>query len=133
MKRVKILLLAALLVALAVATAVARERKERGARLQFDKTCYDFGTVDRRGENLVCEFGFENVGNEPLVLLSVTTSCSCLKADFSRKPVLPGERGVVRMKLEVNKVERGVFRRVVQVRSSSIEGDNILTMQGRAQ
>ena len=133
MNRSKIFLLVALLVTLAVAPIVARERKERGARLQFDNACYDFGTVERRGENLVCEFSFENVGNEPLVMLSVTTSCSCLRADYSRKPVHPGERGVVRMTLETNKVERGVFHRVVQVRSNSIDGDNILTVQGRAQ
>lgn len=133
MKRTTILTLVALLLLSIAMPTVARERKERGARLQFSCASHDFGTVSRRGNDLVCEFEFENSGDEPLVVLSVTTSCSCLKAECSRKPVSPGERGVVRIMLEANKVERGVFHRVIQVRSNSIEGDNILTVQGRAE
>ena len=123
-------------VALAVAvTAVAQsgEPTKQGAHLKFESAKYDFGTVVRRGENLVHEFQFVNSGTEPVVVLSVTTSCSCLRAEYSRKPIAVGESGAIRIVLEPHKVERGVFHRVIQVRSNSIEGVNLLTVQGRAE
>ena len=64
------------------------------------------------------------------MLLAVTTTCSCLKAEFSRKPIAPGESGVVKIILESAKADKGLFRRIVQVRSTSNGGTNILTIKG---
>ena len=78
------------------------------------------------------EIGFVNDGSSPLVILSVTTSCSCLKADYSRKPVAAGERGVIKIIYEARKMELGVFHRVIQVRSNSTDGVNLITVQGNS-
>ncbi len=111
----------------------AEEQKEyKGAHLAFEHTEYDFGEVSRRGDDTSCMFRFVNDGTEPLVILSATTSCSCLKAEFSRKPVAVGERGEVRLTLESKKVEKGVFRRIVQIRSNSTGGTEVLTIKGVA-
>ena len=75
---------------------------------------------------------FMNDGTEPLVLLSVITSCSCVKADFSRKPIAVGEKGEVVLLIEVKKMEKGLFHRVVQVRSNSVGGTENLTIEGVA-
>lgn len=103
-----------------------------GARLKLDTATLDFGDVQRRGGDLVREIGFVNDGSSPLVILSVTTSCSCLKADYSRKPVAPGERGAIRIVYEARKMELGVFHRVMQVRSNSVDGVNLITVQGNS-
>ena len=103
-----------------------------GAHLKLDAATLDFGDVQRRGGDLVREIGFVNDGSSPLVILSVTTSCSCLKADYSRKPVAAGERGVIKIIFEARKMELGVFHRVIQVRSNSTDGVNLIAVQGNS-
>lgn len=109
----------------------AQERREmKGAHIAFEQTEHDFGEVLRKGEDKSCTFRFINDGTEPLVVLSATTSCSCLKTDFSRKPIGVGESGEIRLVLESKKMEKGMFRRIVQIRSTSITGTEILTIKG---
>lgn len=108
------------------------EEKRDGAHLKFEKSECDFGNISRRGADKVCTFRFVNDGNEPLVVLSATTTCSCLKTDFSRKPIPAGESGEIRLTLESKKVEKGVLRRIVQIRSNSTGGTEIITIKGVA-
>ena len=111
----------------------AEERKEyKGAHILFEQTECDFGEVTRKSADKICEFNFVNDGVEPLVVLSATTSCSCLRAEFSRKPIGIGESGKIRLTLESKKVDKGVFRRVVQIRSNSVGGTEIITITGIA-
>ena len=119
-----------LLVVTAVPTQAKDKRGNEGARLKFEQNSYDFGTISRKGEDRECEFCFVNSGSEPLVILSAQTSCSCLKVDFSRKPIAPGQKGVVKLLVEVRKMEKGVFHRVVQIKSNSATGTEILTIKG---
>lgn len=109
----------------------AEERKEyKGAHISFEQTECDFGEVSRRGADKTCVFRFVNDGTEPLVVLSATTTCSCLKTEFSRKPIAVGESGEVKLSLESKKVDKGVFRRIVQIRSNSVGGTEIITIKG---
>ena len=104
----------------------------KGPLLVFDETTHDFGDVERRGGDLVREFVFRNEGSAPLVLLRVLTSCSCLKASFSKRPVAPGGEETVRITYEPHKSEPGVFNKVIQVYSNSVSGREILTVQGNS-
>lgn len=109
----------------------AEERKEyKGAHISFEQTECDFGEVSRRGADKTCVFRFVNDGTEPLVILSATTTCSCLKTEFSRKPIAVGESGEIKLSLESKKVDKGVFRRIVQIRSNSVGGTEIITIKG---
>ena len=116
---------------MAVLPLNADEQKEyKGAHISFERTECDFGEVSRKGDDKVCTFRFVNDGTEPLVVFSATTSCSCLKAEFSHKPIAVGEKGDIRLILESKKVDKGVFRRVVQIRSNSVSGTEIITIKG---
>ena len=130
MRKFKIILSMSLLSLFAM--PMSQAQTHNGAHLSFaDSTC-DFGEISRRGKDLVREMEYVNNGSSPLVVLSVTTSCSCLKADFSRKPVAPGERGVIRIICEVRKMDAGVFHRVIRVKSNSADGVHLITVQGNA-
>lgn len=116
---------------MAINSSYAEEKKNYdGAHIAFEYTEYNFGEIMRRGEDKSCVFRFVNDGSEPLVILSATTTCSCLKAEFSRKPVAVGQSGEIRLMLESKKVDKGVFHRVVQIRSNSVGGADILTIKG---
>lgn len=108
------------------------KRTRNGAHISFEQTEMNLGEISRMGENKRCVFRFVNDGVEPLVILSATTTCSCLKAEFSRKPIAVGEAGEIVLSLESKKVENGVFHRIVQIRSTSTSGTEILTIKGVA-
>ena len=111
----------------------AEEKKNfEGAHLKLEQTECDFGDISRSGKDKVCIFRFTNDGTEPLVVLSATTTCSCLKSEFSRKPIAVGESGEIKLTLESNKIDKGVLRRIVQIRSNSTGGTEILTIKGVA-
>lgn len=86
----------------------------------------------RKGGDLVREFRFVNDGTAPLVLVRVITSCSCLKASFSKRPVEPADSGVIRIIYEPHKSEPGAFNKVIQVYSNSVDGRDVITVQGNS-
>lgn len=110
----------------------AAGRVQGGAHLHFLETAHDFGDIPRRGGDLVKEFTFVNDGTEPLVILRVITSCTCTKASYSKRPVAPGQCGVIKIIYEPHKKEPGAFSKVIQIFSTSVEGRNLLTIRGNS-
>lgn len=104
----------------------------QGARLGVEHPTYNFGDVSRKGGDLVHEFVFTNDGTVPLVITRVVTSCSCLKTSYPKRPVPPGESGVIRVTYEPNKSEPGAFNKVIQIYSNSVDGRDVITVQGNS-
>lgn len=99
----------------------------------FDRVSHDFGDVKRKGGDLIKEFRFVNKGDAPLVIKKITKSCSCMSVTYSRKPVLPGESSVIKIKYEPHKVETGVFNKVIQIYSNDATGKvRLITIQGNS-
>ena len=93
---------------------------------------YDLGPIPEDGGTVSRVYTFRNSGNAPLVVVRAETSCTCTKASFSKRPVAPGERGVVKVIYEPHKKEPGAFSKVIQIFSTSIEGRNVLTVRGNS-
>lgn len=125
------ILLLTLLGSLVFAAGYAQQRPA-GAHLHMEVASHDFGDVPRKGGDLEREFTFTNDGTVPLVVTRVITSCSCLKASYSKRPVPPGEQGVIRITYEPHKSEPGVFNKVIQVYSNSVDGRDVITVQGNS-
>ena len=98
-------------------SAMAEQNSENG--VVFDKNVFDFGNVQRENRDYSCSFIIENMAEKPLVVLSVKTSCSCLKAKYSRRPLKTGEKSCITMTLEAAKMEPGIFHRVVEVETNA--------------
>lgn len=103
-----------------------------GAHLRFDQTVWDFGSVSRKGGDVVKEFTFVNDGSKPLVITGITMSCTCIKVEYPKRPVGVGERSSIRLVYEPHKMSPGVFYKVVQVHSNSVDGVRHLTVSGSA-
>lgn len=110
----------------------AQRHQKGGAELTLERDSYNYGDVPRQKNIVECEFPFTNTGTQPLVILNVKTSCSCLKAEFSRKPVKSGEKGVIKLLLEANKMDDGAFYRVIQILSNSKKRNMVITVQGNS-
>lgn len=122
-----------LCVVLAMCCAVFQTAAQQvGPKMTFDSATHDFGDVERKGGDLVKEFRFVNDGDAPLVIKKITKSCSCTTVSYSRKPVIPGQSGVITIKYEPHKVEEGVFNRVIQIYSNESKKARILAIQGNS-
>jgi hypothetical protein len=98
----------------------------------FDSVSHNFGDVPRKGGVLVKEFRFVNEGDAPLVIKKITKSCSCMDVDYSRKPVKPGESGVIKVTYQPHKVEAGIFNKVLQIYNNSSDEVRLITIQGNS-
>lgn len=125
----KILLVLSLLMFSVSAFGQQSNRAETSG-IVFDKKVFDFGDVLRENKNYTCVFTLENKTDKPLVLLSVKTSCSCLKAQYVRRPLKVGQTTDIVMTLEAGKMEKGVFHRVVEVHTNS--GVAYITVRGNS-
>lgn len=87
-----------------------------GANIKFDFNTYDYDTIEK-GSDGYCTFTFRNVGSEPLVITSASSSCGCTTPEYSKKPVMPGKTGVVRVRYNTELV--GSFRKTIVVKSNA--------------
>jgi len=69
-----------------------------GPELNLPQDVYDFGTVKISKDTLVATYYFKNSGTDTLFITDVKPSCGCTVSDFSTKPILPGEGGVITLK-----------------------------------
>lgn len=120
------------LVFLCVAAIAMAQQKANGPEMVFERTVHNFGNVQRKGGDLIAMFRFVNEGDTPLVIKKVHKSCSCTTADYSRRPVLPGERGEIKIKYEPHKVEAGIFHKVIQIYTNESKKVRLITIQGNS-
>ncbi|MDR2026939.1 MAG: DUF1573 domain-containing protein [Prevotellaceae bacterium] len=65
-------------------------------KIEFEKTVHDFGLVPSILGPVTYSFKFKNVGDKPLSIKSVSSSCGCTSPDWTKAPVQPGETGEVK-------------------------------------
>lgn len=65
-------------------------------KIQFESTTHDFGTVTEDKGDITHEFVFTNTGDKPLVVQRVSASCGCTTSGWTKEPVQPGEKGIVK-------------------------------------
>ena len=73
-----------------------REKNDTTA-LIFDTKKWNFGDIPEDGGEVEHLFSFKNGSSKPVVILDVSSGCGCTTPSFSRKPVLPGADGEVKV------------------------------------
>jgi hypothetical protein len=63
---------------------------------EFAEMEYDFGTINE-GQVVEHVFNFTNNGQSPLVISNITASCGCTSPEWTKTPVNPGEKGMVKV------------------------------------
>ncbi|MEG2666337.1 MAG: DUF1573 domain-containing protein, partial [Bacteroidales bacterium] len=64
---------------------------------------HDYGEIVQ-GANGDCEFEFTNIGNEPLLLSDVRSSCGCTTPSWPREPIMPGKKSKIKVHYDTNRV-----------------------------
>ncbi|QNK61686.1 DUF1573 domain-containing protein [Pedobacter sp. PAMC26386] len=66
------------------------------AEFKFEKETHDFGKIPLTSPVSV-EFKFVNVGDEPLILTKVETTCGCTVPTYTQTPIKKGESGLIKV------------------------------------
>lgn len=99
------------------------------AKLEFEETSHNFGTISEKGGKAVHNFVFKNIGDAPLILTNVRAGCGCTTPEWNRQPVAPGEKGNI--KVSFDPLHRpGSFIKSVTVNSNAINPVISLTIRG---
>ena len=125
----------ACLAAVLSAFAFTVNADEKGAKANakaiamFSEKNYDFGYIKEEKGAVSHEFEFENVGDEPLIIVSATASCGCTRPEYPTKPIKPGKTG--KIKVIYNPAGRpGPFRKKVLVKTNGKKGRYSLYVEG---
>lgn len=97
--------------------------------IKFDKVLHDFGKI-KEGTLATYSFIFYNTGTTPLILSNVQASCGCTTPEWSKEPIKPGAKGLI--KAAYNSYGRpGEFQKYITVKSNG-GADVTLTIKGNA-
>lgn len=100
-----------------------------GAILSIENNSYNFGRIREDQGNLSHTFTFSNNGTQPLVVSNVRSTCGCAVPEWSKEPILPGEKGSITVEFSPsNRV--GQFHKTIQIQSTAINTNMFLTITG---
>lgn len=95
---------------------VSQAQRPAAACIEFEYSMFNYDTIEQGSDGL-CTFTFRNTGSEPLIISSASSSCGCTTPEYSKKPVLPGKTG--KIKVRYNTETLGSFRKTVVVKSNA--------------
>lgn len=67
-----------------------------GPIISFEEVTFDFGDITQ-GDKVEHVFSFENTGVEPLIITNVQTTCGCTAPEWSRDPIIPGQKSSIKV------------------------------------
>lgn len=105
----------------------AQDKVASGAHIEFETEVIDYGTIVQNADGLR-EFRFTNTGNEPLVISNAKGSCGCTVPNWPKKPINPGESGVIEVKYATNRL--GPINKSVTVQSNADNSNVVLRIKG---
>ena len=91
------------------------------AQIAFERTDYNFGELNQ-GEKAIHIFNFKNIGDAPLVLNNVLSTCGCTVPEWPKEPILKDSTGVVQVLFDSSS-KIGRQNKVITIRSNSKDGD----------
>lgn len=87
-----------LLFALVISATVFAQAQTKPGEFKFESEVHDFGNVVI-GKPAVYTFVFTNLGEAPIIISKVETTCGCTVPEYTKTPVKNGEKGFVKVTL----------------------------------
>lgn len=66
------------------------------AVIRFEQKVHDFGNIKEIDGPVAYDFIFVNDGKAPILIKNVESSCGCTSPEWSKQPVLPGQKGFIK-------------------------------------
>lgn len=98
--------------------------------IQFEAKVYDFGEA-QPNVTVNHTYRFKNVGQAPLKVLKVTSSCGCTATGLSKDELLPGEEGEISVALTVPSMRGATTKSVYVETNDPDEPRSVLSIKGK--
>ncbi len=121
----KLMTLCAVFVAFIAMTAMQTDHK---ADFKFEKETHNFGKIPQ-GKPVSVDFVFTNIGDEPLIISNIESTCGCTVPKYTTSPVLKGEKGIVTVTFNAAAVQPG-FTKAVTLKSNARTPIKVLYIKG---
>ncbi len=95
--------------------------------VKWVKESFDFGKI-KQNKPVEVEFEVMNTGNAPLLIVKVEPACGCTTADYTKSPILPGQKGKVKVVFDAKTL--GNFSKSVNVTTNAKEALTIIKFFG---
>lgn len=102
--------------------------KKGSASISFDKSEYDFGTVNE-GDIVETTFKLTNSGKTDLVITDAKVTCGCTVPVWPKKPIKPGQTEDVKVKFNTNGKQNRQQKNITLI-TNTATGREILTLKG---
>lgn len=101
----------------------------QGARIELSSKELDLGELYTDDDKQQVRLSFRNVGDRPLVITEVRTSCSCTTVQYERRPIQPDEQSALTIIFDPKRAPEGALYRVIQLFSTSAAGVEHITLK----
>lgn len=101
-------------------------------KITFSETEHDLGNIKEDGGKVETVFEFRNLGQEPLMIRNVTSSCGCTTPTYSKEPILPGKSGQIRAVFDPRNRPGKVLKHITVSTNASSE-PVVLTLTGNVE
>jgi hypothetical protein len=94
---------------------------------KFENETINYGKIDKasNGERV---FVFTNVGDKPLIITNIQSSCGCTVPKKPEQPIMPGEKGEIKVSYDTNRV--GGFSKTITVFSNAKTPRKLIKIKG---
>jgi hypothetical protein len=94
---------------------------------KFESETIDYGKIDKgaKGERI---FTFTNIGDQPIIIKNIQSSCGCTVPKKPEKPIMPGEKGEIKVSYDTNRV--GGFSKSITIFSNATEATKVIRIKG---
>lgn len=88
----------------------------------YENNTVDYGNVNK-GSNGKRIIKIQNVGDKPLIISNINTSCGCTVPQWTTEPIAPGKKGEITVTYNTSNVGR--FSRTITISSNDEKKPNL--------
>lgn len=94
---------------------------------KFEKETINYGKIIK-GSNGERTFVFTNVGDAPIIISNIQSSCGCTVPKKPEKPIMPGEKGEIKVSYDTKRP--GGFSKQITIISNAKNSRKIIKIKG---
>ena len=94
---------------------------------QFEKEVINYGKIEKNS-NGERTFIFTNIGNKPLIIKNIQSTCGCTIPKKPEKPIMPGEKGEIKVAYNTKLIGR--FTKQIVIFSNAKTKKKLLKIKG---
>ncbi|CAM1350053.1 MULTISPECIES: DUF1573 domain-containing protein [Tenacibaculum] len=94
---------------------------------KFEKETINYGKIAQGSEG-TRTFEFTNIGDAPLIIKEIKSTCGCAVPKKPEKPIMPGKKGQIEVSYDTNRP--GSFSKAVTIYSNAKNKRTMIKIKG---